>query len=157
MLTNNFIKYLYGCCPYDSARGGIPMPCIGITGESVTTEWNVTNTLFREFVYSAKNYNHDGDFYIGLGTDDTPVTPDDYLWSHEIDTLDNGGGKFTCVNNKIRILRTFTNNTDSDIEVKEIGLIICMAGKSVLIDREVLSQPYIIKPGGAQVFGIDIG
>lgn len=157
MILNNFIKYLYGCCPYDSARGGVPMPCINITGDSVSTQWDVNNTLFRRFVYSAKNYEYDGDFYIGVGTDDTPVTQDDCLWSHEINTLDNGGGSFTYVNGKIRILRTFTNNTDSDIVVKEVGLIIRMAGKSILIDREVLKQPYIVMPGGAQAFGVDIG
>lgn len=57
----------------------------------------------------------------------------------------------------IRATVTYANNTDTDIEVKEVGLIASYGKTSYLLAREVLKTPMTIKAnGGIQTFGMDI-
>ena len=108
-----------------------------------------------------------GPGYVGVfvGSNDTPVTPDDYAWSNNIDTLTKVSQSAKIVtkngNKVLRFILSVTNDTDEDVEAKEVGVIVKVnygSNTSVLIAREVLDTPITVKAnGGAQVFGIDIG
>ena len=107
-----------------------------------------------------KNINSAGDFCLMIGSDDTPVTKQDYAWTHDIGLTDSGGS-VGCTNrdgNRVfRVTRSYANNTSEDIEVKEVGLVFYTRGIKVLIAREVLPEPVVVKAnGGIQAFGIDL-
>lgn len=160
MLTNNFIPYLYGCSKYNDSRAYRTYPVKDLTGtEYDSPKDNEDNPWIRKF--SAGSSTEYGAFWLVLGADDTPVTKDDYKLGNEVTGLTAGVGDYIVNDNKIRIYRTYANNTDSDIEVSEVGLVVKSnthsGQKNILIAREVLEQAITIKPGGTQVFGIDIG
>lgn len=166
MILNNFKKVLY----LNSTGGNtgntreMPVSPISITGKSSSASMDYANTRFcsnMKYLPRDLNESESGDFCVALGTDDTPVTFDDYKWEHGIDTLTNSGYSHKIVNRNgnwvCRYTRTVTNDTSEDITVKEVALIQTAASIKVMIAREVLDQPVTIKPGGVQAFGIDIG
>lgn len=157
MILNNFTEYLFSSVYYN-VRERQAVKYKDINGDDITLNEDTNNSFMNGYKFNQVALSQDGNFCIALGTDDTPVTKEDCLWQHDINTLSDAGHQFTCVNSKIRILRTYTNNTLDDITVREVGLIFRDRNmKNILVAREVLPQSYIIKPGGAQVFGIDIG
>lgn len=157
MILNNFTSYLYSSVGPDT-REYQGAKYKDINGDDITINGDTSNSFMYEYKFNQAALSGNGNFCIALGTDDTPVTKEDCLWQQDINTLSDAGHQITCVNSKIRILRTYTNNTLDDITVREVGLIFRDRNrKNILVAREVLPQSYTIKPGGAQVFGIDIG
>lgn len=117
---------------------------------------------FNSMVSSMGAVDSRGKHAILIGSDDTPATPDDYKWEHDITSQVSVtsysyallADKTTCIS------MSCVNSTDTDIEVKEIGWIagISDGGGKVLIAREVFNEPVIVKAnGGAQTFGLRIG
>lgn len=107
-----------------------------------------------------KDINSAGDFCLVIGSDDTPVTKQDYAWTHGIDLTDSSGTA-GCAdrdgNRVFRVTRSYANNTSEDVEVKEVGLVFYTYSIKVLIAREVLPEPVVVKAnGGIQAFGIDL-
>lgn len=45
-----------------------------------------------------KDINSAGDFCLVIGSDDTPVTKQDYAWTHDITDLTDSGGSVGCTN-----------------------------------------------------------
>lgn len=130
------------------------------TSNVVSTSSGYGSGLIR-MKASLKNTNSAGDFCLVIGTDDTPVTKQDYLWTHDITDLTDSGGSVGCAdrdgNRVFRVTRSYANNTSEDIEVKEVGLVLCTKNMKVLIAREVLPEPVVVKAnGGIQAFGIDL-
>ena len=163
MVLNNFIEtFLYQ----------------GVFGTSIRGEQAYGKSLYGNpldnygqlqlnYFMSALPTDNVGPGYVGVfvGSNDTPVTPDDYAWSNNIDTLTkvSQSAKIVIKNGKkvLRFILSVTNDTDADVEVKEVGVIVSInygRNANALIAREVLDTPITVKAnGGAQVFGIDIG
>lgn len=90
---------------------------------------------------------------IGVGTDDTPVTYEDYKLGNIIALPQTGYNVINIVENGEHIGLGFTiyinNNTGADVEIKEAGIYsgIYNAAKPFLIYREVLETPITIPNG----------
>lgn len=164
MILNNFKKALY-CSSYNGSGGSsreTPISPVGLDGEIFSGNMYYSSYyLFTRIKYLPDDLAEDGDFCIAVGTNDTPVSPDDYKWENGISVLTNSGYSHKCVNKDgkyfCRFSRTFVNDTNEDITVKEVGLIM-MNGLKFLAARKVLSEPVVIKAkGGIEPFGFDIG
>ena len=132
-------------------------------------------------IYATRRHNNrpDGNFtnntdsagigpYMVLGSGDTPPTPDDYKLDSFIPTTELSIQGFSCggpVNqNPIGCFGTFTyaykNETDNNITVKEVGLAKTIESNGVpshlLLIREVLQNPVVIKPDEITTFTIVI-
>ena len=100
---------------------------------------------------------------MAFGSSDIPASADDYAWDHNISGLSSISWSVNIVivkgAKKLRITETVTNDTEEDVVVKEIGLIVMgLSGNVFLVAREVLAKPITIKAnGGVQVLGIDLG
>lgn len=164
MLTRNFIRYLYGCSDWNKSRSNRQNASVKeLNGDEYTAPANTQSSYWLR-TYTTEQFDERGTFWLVLGDDSTAATADDYKLGNEITGLTPLAGDYIfnldSSNGKIRIYRTFANNTDSDISVSEVGLVVrasTNAGdKNILIARET-SKPIVIKPGGVQVFGVDIG
>lgn len=164
MILNNFKKILF-LASKGSDNGGSrqnQVSPISITGS--TSAYSLSGAqapICSQVMYLPNDLARDGDFCVAIGTNDTPVTIDDYKWDYGIDTLTNAGWTHKIINRNgnwvCRYVRTVSNDTSEDITVKEVALIQFFIGIKIMIAREVLDQPVAIKPGGIQAFGIDIG
>jgi hypothetical protein len=96
---------------------------------------------------------------IVVGSNDTPVTRDDYKLGSQI-THGTGTGQLTygamsidapvtySTGYLMRVMRVFTNNSGGDVTVKEIGVYCNMgAGYFFCLIRDVLSTPVTIPNG----------
>lgn len=164
MLTKNFVGYLYTCSSYDGARQyRINTVLKDTEGKEWTAPANSTSGFWLKTFLSAPAVDR-GAFWLVLGDDATAVKKDDYKLGNELTGLTAGVGDYIFNNDtgRIRIYRTYANDTSNDIEVSEVGLAVrasTNAGdKNILIAREVLAKPITIKAnGGVQVLGIDLG
>ena len=151
MITKNFANYLYGCSDYSGARQNRRTASItDLTGDKLATPADqYQNTWLKTF--TSKPGTRPGEFWLILGDNNTPATTDDYK-INEITGLTQLVGDYIFNNGKIRIYRTFANNTDRDITVSEVGLAVIASTekneKPILIAREVLDSEYVIKSGG---------
>ena len=153
MLTNNGLTRLY----YVMSGNSTQAPYKLTDGSEIRSSAYTLNVM----VSSMEAINDRSKYAILIGSDDTPATPDDYKWEHNITSqvsvtsYSNAllADKTTCIS------MSCVNSTDTDIEVKEIGLIAGInSGSKVLLAREVFNEPVIIKAnGGAQTFGLRIG
>lgn len=133
-----------------------------LEGNETDFNSNRANSIFSNISYSLEGRDNNSYTYsLLVGSGDTPATPGDYEWNNDISTVtgtsyslgfaDRNGRKV------IRVTVTYANNTDTDIEVKEVGLIASYGKTSYLLAREVLKTPMTIKAnGGIQTFGMDI-
>lgn len=136
---------------YNGSRAYRTHPIKDLTGtEYETARGNEDNPWLRTFTAGASTDY--GTFWLVLGSSDATATKDDYKLGYEVTGLTAGVGDYIVNGNKIRIYRTYANNTDSDIEVIEVGLVVranTPSGfKSILIAREVLGSKIVIKSGG---------
>lgn len=97
-----------------------------------------------------------------LGSDDSPVSRDNYAWDHDITSLFSitSSSFVLLADNTICISTACVNTTDADIEVKEIGWVASINTNvdKALLAREVFNEPVIVKAnGGVQTFGLRIG
>lgn len=97
---------------------------------------------------------------IYLGTGNVTPTIDDYKLSGELVTgLTSQGQSTTANNNSITFSAIATNNTESPVTIKEIGLggyttgtIACV----ILLTRDVLATPVTLNTGDSKTFSITI-
>lgn len=163
MLLNNFKDWLYGTVSYNlyGSRGGVGYK--SIDGNTVNLNWNEDNNFLVAPRESISQLSNNGDHCLVLGTNNTPVTVDDCEWKNDItdlSTLSTSFFRATVNGNRvIRVTRSVANNTENDITVSEVGIVVNdYSSRKILIAREVLETPITVKAnGGAQVFGIDIG
>ena len=105
------------------------------------------------------NFNFTGcEIYLGTGN----VTPtiDDYKLSGELVTgLTSQEKSTTANNNSITFSAIATNNTESPVTIKEIGLGGYFTGSTpfvVLLTRDVLATPVTLNTGDSKTFSITI-
>lgn len=97
---------------------------------------------------------------IYLGTGNVTPTIDDYKLSGELVTgLTSQQQNTTANNNSITFSAIATNNTESPVTIKEIGLGGCTTGSIscvVLLTRDVLATPVTLNTGDSKTFSITI-
>lgn len=97
---------------------------------------------------------------IYLGTGNVTPTIDDYKLSGELVTgLTSQKQETTANNNSITFSATATNNTESPVTIKEIGLGGYRTGKTTcvcLLTRDVLATPVTLNTGDSKTFSITI-
>ena len=164
MILNNFIDILLCQGLIDTGIRGEKARGKRIDGDQNDNYGRISiNNHYTDFeTIQGNKYNYSSGYCLAFGTSDAPVTVDDYTWEHNIAGLTSTSWSMDVVtisdSKKLRITETVTNTTNEDITVKEIGLIVCgIAGNIFLVAREVLSEPILIKSGGVQVLGIDLG
>ena len=165
MILNNFIEVLL-CQGLigTNIRGEIPRGK-RIDGESNNNYGQVAmNNHYTNFEsIRANSYRYSAGYCLAFGSSDIPASADDYAWDHNISGLSSISWSVNIVivkgAKKLRITETVTNDTEEDVVVKEIGLIVMgLSGNVFLVAREVLAKPITIKAnGGVQVLGIDLG
>lgn len=97
---------------------------------------------------------------IYLGTGNVTPTIGDYKLSGELITgLTSQEQKTTATNNSIKFSAIATNNTESPVTIKEIGLGGHTTSKApcvVLLTRDVLATPVTLNTGDSKTFSITI-
>ena len=97
---------------------------------------------------------------IYLGTGNTTPTTDDYKLSGDLITgLTSQAQDGTATNNSITYSAIATNNTESPVTIKEIGLGGYAIGSyacAVLLTRDVLATPVTLNVGDSKTFSITI-
>jgi hypothetical protein len=97
---------------------------------------------------------------IYLGTGNVTPTIDDYKLSGELITsLISQGQSTTANNNSITFSAIATNNTESPVTIKEIGLGGYTTGTTAcvfLLTRDVLATPVTLNTGDSKTFSITI-
>ena len=163
MLLNNFEDWLYGTISYNLYRARGDVSYKSIDGNTVNLRWDEMNNFLAVPRESISQLSNNGDHCLVLGTNNTPVTVDDCEWKNNItdlSTLSTSFSRATVNGNRvIRVTRSVANNTENDITVSEVGIVVAdYSSRKILIAREVLETPITVKAnGGAQIFGIDIG
>ena len=163
MLLNNFKDWWYGTVNFNmyDSRGGVGYK--SIDGNTVNINRDDMNNFLATPRESISQLSSNGEHCLVLGTNNTPVTVDDCEWKNDITDLSTVSLSFSRAtvngNRVIRVTRSVANNTENDITVSEVGIVVAdYRSRKILIAREVLDTPITVKAnGGAQVFGIDIG
>ncbi len=161
--TNN--NYMYGVTTYGHPQYGVAYnfeyyPSVNLsnyTAEKTSYKWiNITYSSGNTTT-TAKAYMRNG-FTIFLGTGDTEATVNDYCLADAIKLASTGGSCTHLANGLTTVQRTFVNNTENDVTIKEIGLYMFSpnseTGKEypiVLMGRKVLSSPITIPVGDTYV------
>lgn len=177
MLLNNFRRVLVNTISDSLVLSEIG----GMTGEIKTTGGTVYNPSSKNFPQTdglgsgcnictsgtsydstniiTSNFNFSGcEIYLGTGN----VTPTigDYKLSGELITgLTSQKRNTTATNNSITFSAIATNNTESPVTIKEIGLGGYYSGSKasvVLLTRDVLATPVTLNVGDSKTFSITI-
>ena len=123
------------------------------TAEKTSYKW--INIVYSSSYTSTTNkmYMRNG-FTIFLGTGDTEATVNDYCLANSVELASTGGSCTHLVNGVTTVQRTFVNNTENDVTIKEIGLYMFAANSDsnalypiILMGRKVLSSPVVIPVG----------
>jgi hypothetical protein len=180
MLLNNFRRILVNTLSYTLNISQIK----GMTEEVKTTGGMVYKHANQGFLYyptlsdltrycnictSGTNYDSTemvtktfsfSECEIYLGTGNVTPTIDDYKLSGELITgLTSQEQEATATNNSITFSAIATNNTESPVTIKEIGLGGCKSETPtfvVLLTRDVLATPVTLNPGDSKTFSITI-
>ena len=179
MLLNNFRRVLVNTISDDLNLSQVK----GMTGEIKTTGGTVykpnnENSLDSPIINGLSNncnictsgssYNSTGitagslgfsGCEIYLGTSNVTPTIDDYKLSGELITgLTSQGQSTTVNNNSITFSAIATNNTESPVTIKEIGLggYATSTPCVVLLTRDVLATPVTLNTGDSKTFSITI-
>lgn len=129
-----------------------------ITGLSYVCNICTSDTNYNITDVPTKNNNFSGcEIYLGTGN----VTPtiDDYKLSGELVTgLTSQEQNTTANNNSITFSAIATNNTESPVTIKEIGLggYVNNPGCVFLLTRDVLATPVTLNTGDSKRFSITI-
>lgn len=130
-----------------------------ISGLSSTCSISTSGTSYDSTSITIGNFNFTG-CQIYLGTGNVTPTIDDYKLSGELVTgLESQQQRTTANNNSIRFSAIATNNTESPVTIKEIGLGgYYSSGTSfvVLLTRDVLATPVTLNTGDSKTFSITI-
>lgn len=135
------------------------MDAPGISGLTSTCNICKSNSTYDSTSIPSSRVNFIGcEIYLGTGN----VTPtiDDYKLSGELVTgLKSQGRSTTANNNSITFSATATNNTESPVTIKEIGLGGYTSGSTacvILLTRDVLPTPVTLNTGDSKTFSITI-
>lgn len=115
-----------------------------------STNYDITNTPVSNMTFTGCE--------IYLGTGNVTPTIDDYKLSGELITgLTSQGQRTTANNNSITFSAIATNNTESPVTIKEIGLGGYLNKTYVvLLTRDVLATPVTLNTGDSKIFSITI-
>jgi len=151
-------KYLY--FGGTSTTGGVTYRNIinsSATSTNVTSGFNQLGVLYGMVANgnpeSVTNFYSMGIGLIGVGTDDTPVTYEDYKLGNIVALPQTQYNIVNIVEDGKHIGLGYTvsinNNTGADVEIKEVGLYsgLYNQSKPFLIYREVLETPITIPNG----------
>lgn len=180
MLLNNFRRVLVNTI----SRNLSLSQTMGMTGEIKTTGGSVYQPASKAYIdfpqitglstncnicTSGSNYDStiipSGGFNftgceIYLGTGNVTPTIDDYKLSGELVTgLKSQEQSTTANNNSITFSAIATNNTESPVTIKEIGLGGYFTGDTpcvILLTRDVLATPVTLNTGDSKTFSITI-
>lgn len=173
MLTKNGKKLLLYCLMNSSQTGNS-----GSIPTSDTTLVNIigsekTTYLIRECMYSFINsLNHmitapttDSVTFIRIGTGTTAATEDDYKLEAPVTgvTCDSAITAISGNDSKKTYTATFSNTTDADVVVTEIGFLTnfyyysTSINDNFLLDRIVLDTPIIIPAGESKAITYELG
>lgn len=151
------IKTTGGKVHNPSSPNYISYPPIGGLGASCSICTSSTN--YDSTSIPSANFNFQGcEIYLGTGN----VTPtiDDYKLSGELITsLVSQQLSTTANNNSITFSAIATNNTESPVTIKELGLggyYIGSIAFVVLLTRDVLATPVTLNTGDSKTFSITI-
>lgn len=130
-----------------------------IRGLSSTCNIRTSDSYYDSTSIPTGNFSFTGcEIYLGTGN----VTPtiDDYKLSGELVTgLTSQEKNTTANNNSITFSAIATNNTESPVTIKEIGLGGYCTGSTpcvVLLTRDVLATPVTLNTGDSKTFSITI-
>ena len=130
-----------------------------VTGLSYTCNICTSGTIYDSTSVTQANFNFTG-CEIFLGTGNVTPTIDDYKLSGELVTgLKSQEQSTTANNNSIKFSAIATNNTESPVTIKEIGLGGLYTGSNpfvVLLTRDVLATPVTLNTGDSKTFSITI-
>lgn len=125
------------------------------TAEKTSYKWlNITTGTGNTSTLN-KVYMRNG-FTIFLGTGDTEATVNDYCLANSIELASTGGSCTHLENGVTTVQRTFVNNTENDVTIKEIGLYMFSPNSDsnssyqypiILMGRKVLTSPITIPVG----------
>lgn len=180
MLLNNFRRVLVNTISYSIKLS----QTMGMTREIKTTGGEIHNPKSQNYMdfpqisglstncnicTSSTNYDSTsiptGNFIftgcaIYLGAGNVTPTIDDYKLSGELVTgLTSQEKSTTANNNSITFSAIATNNTESPVTIKEIGLGGYFTGSTpfvVLLTRDVLATPVTLNVGDSKTFSITI-
>ena len=166
MLTNNFVSVFKNLITqYNPVGGG----CYKLYNGSTSTDvYNIVSEITNlNNLYAVKGAPQEGIHGICLliGSGTTEPSHEDYKLVNEITNYEVLSQSIIRNNNKndsefLDITRIIRNNTAQDITVSEIGVCIKTmqnyACASVLIAREVLESPVIVKPGEKHSFTMSL-
>ena len=130
-----------------------------ISGVSSHCNICTNNKSYDSTSIPASNVNFSG-CKIYLGTGNVTPTIDDYKLSGELVTgLTSQEQSTTANNNSLTFSAIATNNTESPVTIKEIGLGGYIGGNTpcvVLLTRDVLATPVTLNVGDSKTFSITI-
>lgn len=151
------IKTTGGAVYKPSSQNYIDYPTI--SGLNFTCNINTGDTFYNSTSIVDGNFNFSG-CKIYLGTGNVTPTIDDYKLSGELVTgLKSQEQRTAANNNSIRFSAIATNNTESPVTIKEIGLGGYYGGSNpfvVLLTRDVLATPVTLNTGDSKTFSITI-
>lgn len=181
MITNNFKKILVGCI-FSSSQNGVRTPAVNylttlptlISTKGEEKAMKIGGSEYASVVMSGlvntmNNISTNGSnntLYLKVGTGTTEATEDDY----ELATVNTDVSCDTVVvgissNYKKTYTATFSNPTDSDITVTEVGLYGNIpyyhygtpSYTDCLLDRTVLSATITIPAGESKTITYELG
>lgn len=130
-----------------------------ISGLSPHCNICTSGTYYNSITLTTANFNFTGS-EIYLGTGNVTPTIGDYKLSGDLITgLTSQEQKTTATNNSITFSAIATNNTESPVTIKEIGLGGYFSGTGgfvVLLTRDVLATPVTLNVGDSKTFSITI-
>jgi hypothetical protein len=173
MLTKNAKRFILHSLMESNSKGNsAPVPKSGIqltndSGTTITTD--TTAVVIASFInalnhiaVAVSTYEY-GVTYIRCGTGTTEVTEDDYELEAEATGL-TCDSVVTAIgsNNTKTYTATFSNTTDADIVVTEIGFFVNNAYSgnkydNFLLDRIILDTPITIPAGESKPITYEIG
>lgn len=151
------IKTTMGTVFTPTSQSSMDTPFITGLGSScnictINSNYNSTSIPISRFTFSGSE--------IYLGTGNVTPTIDDYKLSGELVTgLTSQGQNTTTNNNSITFSAIATNNTESPVTIKEIGLGGYTTGSTacvMLLTRDVLPTPVTLNIGDSITFSITI-
>ena len=151
------LKTTVGTVFKPTAKPYIDVPSIG--GLSTVCNICTSNKAYDSTSIPESNFNFQG-CQIYLGTGNVTPTIDDYKLSGELVTgLTSQGQNTTANNNSITFSAIATNNTESPVTIKEIGLGGYTSGTITcvfILTRDVLPTPVTLNTGDSKTFSITI-
>lgn len=168
MLLDNYYTLLYNTLLVDNTKlmtnwDGIKVVCTSYNAEMIRFSVDASRypSMHRQFPAVVESPYYGG---VILGTGDTPVASTDYwlenyisadivtMTNESVNTFWDDSGK------TIMGMYTLTNNTDSDVVIKEVGLVCWPDGRNIgdstqyvwriLVDRTVLQNPITVPANG---------